>query len=301
MKCLFKLLAMAVLLVLLLMGGVVFLIDKLVETAVTQSVGYTTQQDTTLESASLGILSGNMSLEELKISNPPGFQETPLLRMGRFETEANLSNFSGDELELDLVRLQGLELALEIKGSETNITQLLKRLRELQEQLNQDGGGGSEDGPTGKDSPGKPQPDDPGPVVKINRIHITGVTASMTISEVPLIDGVYAFEVPEMTLDDFSSDMDRATMVEWTAHILEELLVASLAAADLELPGEVSALLDNDLLRSGLGEGLLEGDFDQLEDAARKGLKDLLEDAKNDPGGSLEKAKNDLDKLFGNG
>lgn len=302
MKCLLKLAALGVLLLLLLVGGVVAMINPIIEKAVTEGVGYTTQQDTTLESANLGIFSGDMSLEGLEIKNPPGFQETPLLKLGRFQTALAASGLAEDVIELDVVELDGLDLALEIKGTETNVTQLVERLQELQEQLKKARGvgGGSSGGGTGSKDPQESLPPEAGPVLKINRIRVAGVNANLRISEIPLIDGVYGFEVPEIVLENFSSDMQGATMVEWTAHVLESVIASSLAAAELELPAEVRSVLKSDLFKDEVLGTLLQGDLDdiddKLEEKAKQEFDDYLENAKKDPVGAGNKALEDIDK-----
>lgn len=309
MKCLLKLVTLVVLVLALLVGGLFLMINPLIETAVSEGVGYTTQQDTTLESADLGIFSGDMSFEGLEIANPPGFQETPLLKLGRFQTALSPAGLSEDVIALDVVELDGLDLALEIKGTETNITKLVERLQDLQEQM-KSARGVDEGGESSSETPKESMPAEAGPAIKINRIRIAGVSANLRISEIPLAEGVYGFTVPDMELQDFDSSMDGATMVEWTAHVLEEVIAASLTAAELELPSEVSALLQNDLFKNDVLGGLLEGNLDELgdklEDKAKETLEDMLEGAKEDPAGEINKAIDDLkeganalDSLFG--
>ena len=310
MKCLLKLLALAVLLVLLLVGGVIALLNPMVKTAVTEGFGYATHQDTTLESAKIGLFSGEVSMTGLEIANPPGFQETPVFKLGHFETRLAPSGLAADVIELDVVKLDGLDLALEIKGTETNITQLVQRLQELQAQLKQSRGAGGDKPSTDEQPPAEPLPEEAGPVMKINRIEIGGVGASLRISDIPLANGVYAFQVPDLVLENFSSDMDGATMIEWSAHVLESILASALTAGESQLPPAVQSVLKSDLFQGGVLGSLLDGDLKQiggqLEDAAKQKLDEVLEGAKQDPAGTLDKQLEEvkkgskaLDGLFG--
>ncbi|MFT7671340.1 MAG: hypothetical protein ACI8X5_004057 [Planctomycetota bacterium] len=300
MKFLIKLAVVGLLLFGLLLGGLVAMIDPLIEEIVTEGIGYTTKQDTTLESASLGILSGDLSFEGLEIANPPGFQETPLLHVARFATEMAPSGIAADRLELDFVELDGLSLALEIKGTESNLTQIVKRLGDLQEQLKRARGVSGEGDTEPDEAPKDELPPEAGPVMKINQIRVTNLSASMRISEIPFAEGVYSFDVPDLLLENFSNDMDQATMVEWTAHVLEEVLVSAVSAADKELPESVRKVLQSDLFKDGILGSALDGDYDRIEDElkvqGKAALDDFLKDPKGDPAAQLDKA---LDGLFG--
>jgi len=313
MKCLLKLVALFALLALLAVGALVAFVDPLIETAVTESVQFTTRQDTTLEAVDLGLLSGEFTMEGLRIENPPGFQETPLFELGRFHTALGSSGLTAEVIELDEVELDGLALALEVRGTETNVTQLVERLRELQEELGRQRRGGGGEGPGEPTEPGEPPSPEAGPALKINRIRIAGVEGSLRITDVPMAEGVYALEMPDIVLEDFSSDMDGATAAEWTAYALEEVITQSLAAADgPEMPAELQAFLRSQVFTDDVLKNLMSGDTGSIGDAleARAGqeLEELLGDAERDPEGTLQKLREDaeksqkaLDDIFGGG
>jgi hypothetical protein len=289
MKCLLKLFVFAVLGIVLLVGAGIALVDPMVQAAVTEGVGYTTQQETQLESADIGLFSGKLAFEGLEIANPPGFEETPLLRIGAFRTTLDMAASSRARIELDLVELADLELALELKGTESNVTQLIKRLRDLQEQLKE-----TQPKPGGEAPPKSPSPEQAGPEIGIEKIRISGVSASLRISEVPKISGVYKLDVPDMLLENFSSDMDHATMIEWTAHVLETILTSALTAGEGQFPGQWQGLLAKGLKDEQLMQGDLSGVKKKLELEAKGELDEIIEGVKQDPAGQLDKS---LDKL----
>lgn len=301
MKCLLRLLVVAALVLALLGGAFLVLVDKVVQTAVTEGVGYTTQQETHLASADLGLFSGALTLEGLEIENPPGFQQTPLLRVGRFQTVLDYERSSAERIEVDLVELKDLELALELKGSESNVTALLERLGKLR---GQPSGSGSEP----EDDPEPSAPPEAGPSVGIGSIAISGVRASLRVTAHPTIDGVYELEMPDVVLKDFDSSMDRASMIEWTAYVLEELLTSALSSGQGQFPPEWQGLLAEGLQNEEIMSGDLEGLGKDLEDQVKREIDQALEGLKKDPAAEIQKGldkleehKGALDGLFGGG
>jgi len=301
MKCLLKLFAFAALVTVLFVGAGIVLVDKVVEAAVTEGVGYTTQQETRLASADLGLFSGDLALQGLEIENPPGFQDTPLLHVGRFQTVLDYERSSAERFEVDLVELQDLELALELKGTESNVTALLERLRSLRRKPADTGSEPGED-------PEPSTPPEAGPTVGIGSIVISGVKASLRVTAHPAIDGVYELEMPDVVLEDFDSSMDRATMIEWTAYVLEELLTSALSSGQGQFPAEWQGLLAKGLQNEKILSGDLEGLGKDLEDQVKREIDQALEGLKKDPAAEIQKGldkleehKGALDGLFGGG
>jgi hypothetical protein len=162
-------------------------------------------------------------------------------------------------------------------------------------------------------APTEPAPpttqEDPGPEFHIGRVEITNLKSSLRITGVPLADGVYQLKVPDILIEDFDDDMQSATIVEWSAYLLETLLSASLAAGDEVFPQEWQQLFAGGLLESGLLDGDLEQVQEYLEDLGQEELdaleqqgKDELKKLQNEyqkelrdnPENVLDKAKDDL-------
>jgi len=309
MKCLLKLAVIGLLLIALLVGGVFLFIDTVVETAVTKGVTFTTQQETTLGSADVQLLSGKLGFEDLEIANPPGFQEGPMLRIAGFQTAIDRNGTQEDVVHLTELKLDGLELALELNGKQHNLEPLLARLKELKGADPTDPGAGEPE-PTEPTEPSGPTTqEEPGPELRIGRIEITNLKSSLRITGVPLADGVYQLDVPDILIEDFDDDMQSATVVEWSAYLLETLLSASLAAGDDVFPQEWQKLFAGGLLESGLLdgdleqvqeyiEGLSKEELDALELQGKEELKKLEDEYKKelreDPEGAVDKAKDDL-------
>lgn len=306
MKCLLKLAAIGLLLIALLVGGVFVFLDSAAETLITQGVTFTTQQETTLGSADVQVFSRKFGFQDLEIANPPGFQEGPMLRIASFQTAIDTNGTREGVIDLTELTLDGLELSLELNGKQHNLEPLLARLRELKGTDIAEPGAGDPK-PTEPSAPTTQE--DPGQEIHIGRIEITNLKSSLRITGIPLADGVYQLDVPDILIEDFDDDMQSATVVEWSAYLLETLLSASLAAGDEVFPQEWQQLFAGGLLESGLLDGDLEqvqeyieglsgeqldaleqqgkAELDKIEDEYKKELRD-------NPGGALDKAKGDL-------
>ena len=127
--------------------------------------------------------------------------------------------------------------------------------------------------------------------------------ASLRVTAFPAIDGTYALDMPPVVLENFDSSMDHATMVEWTAYVLEEILASALTEGQGKFPSEFQGLLAKGLQNEKLMSGDFEGVADDLEDRAKDELDEIIKGAKEDPakqlGESLDKLKKNADALDG--
>lgn len=148
MKKLLKRLAMvAVVLVLLLVGGVVALIwsaNSAVRQGVEKGATYALGVDTKLAAVRLGgVFSGEVGLGGLQVANPSGFQTPHFLTLGDADVAVDLSTFSTDVLEVPRFALTDIDLNLERKGGKGNYQVILDNLQKVS------GGGGSQPAPPG--------------------------------------------------------------------------------------------------------------------------------------------------------
>jgi len=286
MKLLLKLLVAGVLLVVLLVVGFAFFLDPMARTAVEEGVTHATGSETTLESASIELVAGEVKFDSLEIANPPGFSEQPMLAIGHFEADWDLGSLFGDEIVVNLLELDGLDLSLELNGTESNIGPLIERLREL--------------AASGGDAPGEPtepsgEPSgegEGGPDVFIDKVRIAGVRTGLKITGVPGIEGSYSAEVPEIIIEDLGTGEKSGTVAEWSARIVEVVLVAAQSAKG-NFPAEYQALLAGDL------DSLKEGLKKELEGEVKELIEEQLGDEAKD---ALDKLKDKgLDGILGGG
>lgn len=302
MKLLLRLLVAGVLLVVLLVVLLSFVLDPMARSAVEGGVTHATGSATTLDSAKIALLDGEVAFDSLSIANPPGFSAKPLLSIGHFQASCELGSLLEDEIVVDLLELDGLDLSLELNGTASNVVPLIERLRELTAA----GGGGDEAPPAGEE---KPSEGGGGKDVLIKKIRIAGVHTALSITGVPGIEGSYSAEVPEFVIEGLGTGEESGTIAQWSARILEAVLVAAKDAKG-NFPPQYQALLSGDLdaLKAGVlkdlgqkGKDLLEEQLgDQvLPDEAKKAIDEVLEDPKKAADEVLKNPKKKLKGLLG--
>lgn len=116
------------LLVLALAG--VWTADGLARSAVESAIGRAVGTETTLEGMDLGVLSGEATLEGLRVSNPDGFESPEFLTLRSGRVAVDLLSLLADTVEIRQLTLEGMELTLEQRGTSSNVTPILASVRE---------------------------------------------------------------------------------------------------------------------------------------------------------------------------
>ncbi len=128
------LLALVATVVLLLVVGVIVLImsvnalaKKGIETAGTYAMGV----PTTLDSASIGLLSGKVGISGLNIANPAGYKGKQFFALGQGDLAISASSLQGDVIEVPLLSLSDISISLEKQGDKANYQVIMDNLAKL--------------------------------------------------------------------------------------------------------------------------------------------------------------------------
>ncbi|KPK76437.1 MAG: hypothetical protein AMJ79_06680 [Phycisphaerae bacterium SM23_30] len=246
------------LIVVVIIGGVLVYADRLtklaVETAGTQALGV----PTTLEKANLSILGGSVSLEGLRVDNPPGYQTEHLLNMGNGTTSVNLGSLRTDTVRVKIIRLENIALTIEQKGLESNLGEVLKNIAKLQKE--------------------KPPPDEElsGKKLALERIEIINPIAKVKLLPVPGQVDVMEIELGDITLENISEDRNKAEM---TLTVIRKILVSlaeAVVKSGADLPGGLVIALTESVQTVGqtLGEGII-GIAGETEKILQEGVKTI--------------------------
>ena len=136
---------------------------------------------------SLSASSARVGMNGLLIPNPPGFGESAFLRVGHASVELETFSVLKDVIQIKEIRLEGTELRLLLKGTASNLQWFLKQVsstggdRETQENL--------------------PAGDDPGPLLAVDQVVVSGLRASLTIEDLPLGVGSWEVTLPPLQLN----------------------------------------------------------------------------------------------------
>lgn len=272
-----------VLVVLVVVGGVILFVTNvngLVRTAVEQGSTKSLNLPTTLGSANVGLLSGDVSLNQLTISNPPGYGNDPLFTLGNVRVDTSYGKLRGKPVAIDAIEINAPRIVIEQKNGKFNIREVADRL------------GGS--------STGEPAPSEPtasGEAIKliIESLKVEGAQVVFK-PNMPGLKDEYVVGVPPIELKQIGN-ADGNRNGEELGRVVSQLL-ATVSAKALEsdqLPPELRQLvsLDLDNLASAIGGGAQKM-IDQAVGEARAKIDEKIGEVR---GKVDEAAQNAKDKL----
>lgn len=284
MKLVKKLLVLAVLAVVALGLAGYLLVPPAAKGAVEQGSRYAFGVPTTLDSlgARVGLGTSGMAIEGYRVASPDGFEGMPLLEVGKLGFGVGTRSLLGEPKVVDELVLEGLELHLIQKGLQSNLLPVLQQVK----RLSSGGGSGAPEGGATEGSAG--------PRVKVRRVRIAGLAATVDVSGVPGLDALTKrFELPAYDADWTQlSGEDGVTVAELAGKLMQDVTASALAKADEHLPAPVAAVLRASVEGGAKGglQGGLEGALDAARGAAEGAAKEQLEGAK-------EKALEQVDEL----
>ncbi|MHC4520002.1 MAG: AsmA family protein, partial [Planctomycetota bacterium] len=127
-----------------------------VETAGTKALSVGVE----LDAARLSILRGSLTLRDLTVANPPGYQHDTLLKLDNGDVAVRTQSLLTDEVLIRDIQLDGMDLVVEQKGLSNNLQDIIKAAKR----------GGDE--PSGKK-------------LYVNNLELTNVTVNVKLLPVP--------------------------------------------------------------------------------------------------------------------
>jgi hypothetical protein len=203
-------------LVLLVLGGLWWRMDALAERLIEREASATLGVETTLGGLLLRPLSGILTLRELEIANPPGY-EGSFLVVERARGELDVSTLRSELIEVSEVALTGVALTLEQSRGGSNYDAILANLER----------------PAPKPAAAEPA----GPAVRVRELVVRDITAQVRLAPAPPL----SVEIPAIALTDLGGP-GGASAGEITAEVVRAVLTATATRAP-GLPRELTSRL----------------------------------------------------------
>lgn len=264
MKKLLRVVIVLGILIVLVLGVGVLFADRAAKVAVEQGGEYALGVRTQLDSANLSPLRGKLSLSELTVANPAGFDQPNFLTLKGADVDVEMSTLLSEEVIVDELVIDGMELTLEKKGGRENYDEILKHLQTLR-------------------SKDKKPPETEGASEKkfvIRKVLVRGLVAHVHYP--PL--AATTVRVPEVRMTNVGGEGQTIDVAY--SNILQASL-ASIVQNRANLPEELIDGLGAQLAK--LGDGVL-----QIGPGAGKALEEVGKQA----GGALEEAAKGLEGIF---
>jgi len=266
--------ALFLLLVVALAGAYVYadrIAKAAIETGGTRALG----TDTSLENVHLRLFRGDVSLDELVVANPPGFDASDVdvpyfLRLGRGELEVSLPTLLEDRIVAPRLVLEDLVVSLQKEGGTSNYEIILDNLERFESKDTQPE-------PTNEKEGGK--------TFVIELVSIRDITVHADLVQPGLPVGERLTRMPpvrieEIRLTDVGSESGGVVL----AQLMDVIVKAVLRTVALKvkgLPGDMLAELGSGLgdltSLTGVGVEMLGGVTQQAADAMGEGADAIRE------------------------
>ncbi len=259
-KWIIRILVSVVVLLIVAVGVAWAMVDSIAKTAVVKGGTYATGTTSTIDSLTLSLLKGQLTLNDLVIENPkgPGFAAPFAFKMGRFDLKLTPKSLLSDTVLVQDFAIEGMEVYIEQKGADNNLSIIIKHIQQL---------GGpkasapAEPRPTAAPtatpgSPAAPGDEDSKIRIKADRLLIKGVVAHVK-TPLPGQAGNITINVPTIEMLNLSTaDGKGLTIAEIAGRILPAVVQGVIENGKGLIPADMAALLTTDIAaaRQRLGD-----------------------------------------------
>lgn len=221
------LIAVALLLVVLVVGGVLFL-DSIVKAGIATAGTHVLGVKTTVDDVSIGLVSGETAIRGLAVDNPQGYAPVKFLALGAVEVDAPISGLTGEKIVIERLVLRDLTIDVE-KGADgkLNVERIVENLKKA----------------TGADKPAekpveepKPQPAPPAGESKealVRELRLEAITVNLR-NIAGGKDGVVEVKLPDLVLRDLSSKGGVDVLASEVSGVVIGAVMKSVIAANIE-------------------------------------------------------------------
>lgn len=216
--------AVIALVVVLIVGFIAatFVVNGMTRSAVEQRTGEALGSPAHLNSARVGLFTGNYQLGTLDVNNPEGFDSPILLRVKSTDGGIRLGTLFADVVEVPRLTLTDIEATLERRNGRANYDIVLQSI------------GQSEQTP------------DEGRRYIIRELLLQNVVITVDLAPDTQIGDLtrMTVRIPEMRLTDIGTEMDRGVAMQEVAGVLfKAIMTAFLENAGEQIPGLIASEL----------------------------------------------------------
>lgn len=257
MKTLKKILFIGVILVVVIgIAAVVFVglfLDKIVKTGIEEVAPGITQTSVTVESVNISALSGSAGISGLVIGNPPGYNSTNAISLGKAAVSVEPKSLLSDKIIVRSIAVVAPEITLEGNPFGEN------NLKKILDNVNAAAGTNA---PAATPS-ATPQAKKASKKLEVDDILISGVKVTARISG--LTGAPLSLTIPDIHLTNLGTGPDGITAADLTQKILSQVITGTITAVGEQAKNLVG----------GAAGGLLKGAGGGA-DALKKGIGNLF-------------------------
>ncbi len=176
-----SLLAILILIVLAILA-VNLCADRAVKAGIETAATETLNVAVTVSNVDLTIMAGKLALQNLLISNPPGYQHDKLLELKNAEIEIDIKSLLSNVVNIKEIKLDGVNVVLEQRDiSSNNLQDVITSIRSAS-----------------KEGEGKS--------LRVDHLEMSNITVRMKLSSVPAQDDTITLELSPIRMTDLGRD-----------------------------------------------------------------------------------------------
>jgi hypothetical protein len=229
-------------------------LDEIVQGAIEDTGSELTGTAVTLDSVAIDLRAGSATLEGLVIDNPPGYRTDYAFSLNTVRVDLEPASVTGGVIRLDEITIDGGRLNAEQKGTATNLSTILRTVRES----------------TASEAP-PPEPGEPTDVrLAVKRFAFTDTEATLTTE----LYGAGSLRIPDVVRSDIGDPATGLPPAELARALLEAVLneaQKAVGAALAQRAGDAA----KDAARGELKKKLDLSDEDM--DSAKDAVKSLFD------------------------
>ncbi len=215
------------------------IVGKAIETGCTKALGV----ETRVGWVRVGLVTGNFSLGNLRIANPPGFETDHFISFDKIHFKIPPKSFREDTIVMPLLELDGVSVALETVGGKKNYEVILDNLKRFSESGS---AGSAAEEPAAEDEAG-------GKGFKLQEGVIREIVATIDLGKVSGGADRVVVEIPEIRLHPSKSSGSAEVSI---AEVTQVIVTAVLTGIAKKAPASLAKGLYKGL--GGLGTARLE-------------------------------------------
>jgi uncharacterized protein involved in outer membrane biogenesis len=225
-----------IIVLLIIIAGIVLYmnLNRIVRTTVQKQSSNSLNLPTQLQSASVSLLSGQVSLHDFEVGSPQGFNAPHMMTLGGVSVDTSLGELRSDPMRVSSIAINNPKLVIEMQGMNFNIKKFMDSL------------------PAGED---KPTPEGEKPLkliiddLKVNGAQVVFRPDSAALSAIPGLDKAelkseYVLSIPPLEMKSIGTgegNQNGAAVKEVVTLLVTQL--ASKAAQSDQLPPEIRSVL----------------------------------------------------------
>jgi hypothetical protein len=220
-----------VLVVLAAVGVAIWKMDSIAKRGLEAGGTHALGVSTTVDSVSISLLGGTVGVYGMKVDNPEGFHAESITDFKSFDIAVKTGTLFEPVIDVPTIDLSDLTMNIEKAGGKTNVNVIVENLKKI--------GRTTADAPESEGGSSKK--------VKVGRVTIRNITANVQLLELGGQASTVHVVVPELVLDDVSSD-EGVPMAEVIKRIWPAILAAIVEKGGDVIPADLLNDLRSDVM-----------------------------------------------------